>query len=173
MLCMSLLTAWSCSRQNENEQELITTVVYTLKDSVGNQVNLTFKDQDGDGGIAPTLTMNGTIKSNTFYTGTIELLNEAANPVEDITKEIEMESDVHQFFYENNLGIQVGYSDYDINKYPIGLKTTVQTHNAGFGFFKIVLRHMPDKIANGVSNGNISLAGGETDIELEFNIEVK
>jgi hypothetical protein len=47
------------------------------------------------------------------------------------------------------------------------------TENAGTGKLKIVLRHKPDKNASGVANGNIANAGGETDIEVEYNVVIQ
>ena len=32
---------------------------------------------------------------------------------------------------------------------------------------------MPDKFANGVKQGNIANAGGETDIEITFDVEIQ
>ena len=42
----------------------------------------------------------------------------------------------------------------------------------GNGTITVILRHEPDKDASGVSNGDITNAGGETDIEVVFNVEV-
>ncbi|HBK71516.1 MAG TPA: type 1 periplasmic binding fold superfamily protein, partial [Flavobacteriaceae bacterium] len=36
-----------------------------------------------------------------------------------------------------------------------------------------ILRHEPNKSASGVSDGDITNAGGETDIEVIFNITVQ
>jgi hypothetical protein len=38
---------------------------------------------------------------------------------------------------------------------------------------KITLRHEPNKKASGVVGGSITNAGGETDIEVSFDVEVK
>ena len=61
----------------------------------------------------------------------------------------------------------------DANGNPIGLLTTVTTEEPGNGTITVILRHEPDKFALGVSNGDITNAGGETDIEVVFNVEVK
>ena len=36
-----------------------------------------------------------------------------------------------------------------------------------------MLRHEPDKSAAGVSSGDITNAGGETDIEVSFNVIIE
>ena len=41
------------------------------------------------------------------------------------------------------------------------------------GILKIVLRHQPNKSASGVANGDISSAGGSTDVDIEIPIIVK
>lgn len=61
-----------------------------------------------------------------------------------------------------------GYADADANGKPIGLKTILNTGGASSGTLKIILRHQADKNAAGVSNGNPTNAGGETDIEVDF-----
>jgi len=42
----------------------------------------------------------------------------------------------------------------------------------GEGGLRITLRHEPNKTAAGVQNGDITNAGGETDIEVTFTFEV-
>ena len=65
------------------------------------------------------------------------------------------------------------YMDMDGNGNPIGLTTTVTTASAGSGAITITLRHEPDKTAAGVAGGDISNAGGETDIEVTFQVNVQ
>lgn len=174
LLVVGLLTFSSCSKDDpevENEEELITTLNYTLKSSAGETVVLTFKDLDGDGGNAPEIT-GGTLKANTTYTGEMELRNDEEN--EDITEEIEEEDEDHQFFFDSNVaGVSVSYDDQDADGNPIGLKSTLKTGDAGSGYLKVTLRHEPNKSGSGVKGGNIDNAGGETDIEVSFDISVE
>ncbi len=172
----SLLT--SCSKNDDptipNEEELITTLKYILtSDDGGEKVVLCFQDLDGNGGNTPTIT-KGTLKSNTTYIGELVLSNEQKTPSEDITSEIKNEGNDHQFFFQTTISnLKVTYNDQDTNKNPLGLKTTLITKNKGNGTLKITLRHMPNKLGNGVNNGDITNAGGETDIEVTFNITIQ
>ncbi|MEX0812750.1 MAG: hypothetical protein WD048_11090 [Chitinophagales bacterium] len=157
-----------------NEEELITTLTYTLTpQSGGDNVVLTFKDLDGDGGDAPEIS-SGILAANTTYNGTLSLLNEQESPAEDITEEIEEEEDEHQFFFQTTVnGVAINYDDADGDGNPIGLKTILSTGDAGSGTLSITLRHEPNKSASGVADGNIANAGGETDIEVTFNLDVQ
>lgn len=157
-----------------NEEELITTVNYVLTPAGGGSaVTLTFVDLDGDGGNAPTIT-GGTLEMNQTYSGELELLNESENPAEDITEEIEEEDEDHQFFFSSDIaGLTFTYNDMDADGNPIGLKSTLTTGNAGSGTITIILQHEPDKNAAGVSDGDITNAGGEIDIEVTFPIDVQ
>lgn len=156
------------------EPEVITTLNYTLTPmGGGTTVTLSFQDLDGDGGTAPTIT-EGILATNETYTGSLELLNESESPSENITEEIEAEDDEHQFFFATTVSnLSVGYTDQDDNGNPIGLTTTMTTGDAATGTITIILRHQPDKSASGVSSGDISNAGGETDIEVTFPISVQ
>lgn len=157
-----------------NEEELITTLIYTLTPTDSNDVvTLSFTDLDGDGGDDPTI-VNGTLRANTEYEGEIMLLNETETPVEDITVEVIEEAEEHQFFYELDAGgIVIDYDDTDANLQPIGIKTTLNTRLAGVENLKITLIHEPDKSAENVSTGDITNAGGEADIEVSFKITVQ
>lgn len=157
-----------------NEEELITTINYTLTPTNGGTaVILTFKDLDGDGGEAPVIT-GGTLAANQTYTGKLALLNESETPAEDITEEIEEEDEEHQFFFQSSISdLTITYNDQDENGNPIGLNSTLNTGNAATGSITITLRHEPNKSAEGVSEGNINNAGGETDIEVTFPLNVE
>ncbi len=156
-----------------NEEEVITTLEYTLSADGMEDVVLRFEDLDGDGGNAPTIT-GGTLAANTGYTGTIVLLNEQEDPAENITEEIEEEDLEHQFFFQTTVdGLSIGYTDKDANGDPLGLSTSIRTSDAGSGTLTVILRHEPDKKADGVSGGDITNAGGETDIEVSFDIDVQ
>lgn len=181
LLCLALISIGfnSCGddHDHENESELITTVVYTLTPSSGVPVVMTFKDIDGDGGKAPVITTSGSLKSTETYNGSLVLLNESVSPAVDITKEINAEDEAHQFFFEvtGTLAgkLAITYEDKDSQNNPVGLKTKVKPSGTGTGKLKITLRHEPNKKASGVATGSIANAGGETDIEVSFDIEVK
>lgn len=157
------------------EEEVITTLNFTLTpQSGGSAVVMSFVDLDGDGGDAPVIT-GGTLTAGTTYTGSLELLNESEDPAEDITEEIEEEDEEHQFFFSVSGGLDVtaAYNDQDADGNPIGLSSTITANAASSGTFTVILRHEPDKNADGVSDGNIGNAGGETDIEVDFPVTVQ
>ena len=169
------LASWSCDDDDpviENEEEVITTVIYTLNSSAG-AATFTFVDLDGDGAMEPSI-INGTLAANTTYSGSLEFLNQSETPAEDITEEVAEEDDEHQVFYASTVaGLSVAYNDADDDNNPLGLATTLTTGDAGTGTMTITLRHEPNKSAAGVSDGDIANAGGETDIEVTFDVVVQ
>ncbi|MEP1854381.1 MAG: type 1 periplasmic binding fold superfamily protein, partial [Nonlabens ulvanivorans] len=85
----------------ENEEEVITTVEYTLTSTTDatNVVVFTSVDADGEGPLAPVETVTGTLMASTVYDGSIKFLNELESPAEDITVEVAEEADEHEVFY--------------------------------------------------------------------------
>lgn len=156
------------------DEELITTVTYTLTPTSGDVVTLSFSDVDGEGGNAAIVT-GGTLQANMTYTGALDLKNESETPAESITEEIEEEDLDHQFFFSTagGLDLTVEYNDQDSEGNPLGLATNVVTGAASTGTLKVILRHEPEKGASGVSTGDITNAGGETDIEVTFDIVIQ
>jgi hypothetical protein len=65
------------------------------------------------------------------------------------------------------------YDDSDSNGDPVGIVTTVHTGDTGNGLLTITLRHEPDKSATGVAGGDITNAGGDTDLEVTFPVMVE
>lgn len=177
-LFSTILIFTACKKDPEdvNEEEVITTLLYTLTpDGGGTPVILSFRDLDGEDGNDPVV-MGGTLAANQNYSGALELLNESESPAEDITEEIEEEDDEHQFFFESTVnGLSVAYDEEDVDGdgNPVGLKTKLTTGSAGSGTLKVTLKHMPEKSASGVADGDISNAGGNTDIEVQFDIDVQ
>lgn len=169
--------AFSCEKDPviPNQEELITTLIYTLTPLAGGQpVMLTFRDLDGDGGDPPVITSDN-LQSNTQYAGVVTLLNESVQPAEKISEEILDEATDHQFFYEfyDNALASATYADMDSLGYPLGLETVVSTGDPSQGKLRITLRHLPEKDQPGVDNGQITNAGGDTDIEVIFDIRIQ
>jgi len=168
----------SCKKDEpepDNEEELITTLIYTLTpENGGTSVVFTFRDLDGDGGEVPVI-VNGVLAANTTYDTEIQLLNEAETPTEVITTEVKEEGDEHQLFYSQtvDLDMSFAYVDVDDNGDPIGIVTKLETGVASSGMYKITLRHEPNKSATGVSSGDITNAGGSTDIEVTFDVIIQ
>ena len=159
-----------------NEEEVITTMTVTLApQGGGSPVFLQTRDLDGDGPDAPVVTVSGPLEAGQVYNGSIEILNETESPAEDITEEIEEEADEHQFFFlvGGTLDLTTEYDDQDDDGNPIGLAFTATAGAASNGILTVVLRHEPDKDAAGVSDGEIANAGGETDIEQDFSLEIQ
>ena len=157
-----------------NEEEVITTLLFELSpNSGGTPLVLSFRDLDGDGGEQPVITTDD-LQSNETYTGRIEILNEQTSPAIDITDEIREEALEHQIFYQSTTSdLSINYNDQDGNGQPLALITNVTTGDPGSGSLKITLRHEPEKTASGVANGDVTNAGGETDIEVTFSINVQ
>lgn len=157
-----------------NEEELITTLILSMTPTSGGEpVIWSFRDLDGDGGQNPVL-ITEPLTANTEYSTTIQLLNETETPAEDITEEIRMEQEEHQFFFVSSAGTDLIaiYNDQDANGNPIGLETTLSTGVAGTGTLTVTLIHLPEKTAPGVADGLPNQAGGETDIEVVFDVEI-
>jgi hypothetical protein len=178
MMALALTTIFtlnSCSNDDSPvvEEELITTLTATFVGG-GQTITLTSRDADGDGPNAPVINVSGNFAAETTYSGSVQFLNELVNPAENITEEIEEKDLEHQIFYQisNSLG-NFTYSDFDTDGNPLGLEFTFTTGaNPGTGFITITLRHLPNKNASGVSEGNITNAGGSTDIEVTFPIVI-
>lgn len=168
----------SCKEDHDhNEGELITTLMYTLSNPGNETVVFSFSDKDGDGGIAPIVTTSGVLKSGLTYSGTLSVRNDSTNSVVDITEEIAEEDEDHQFFFIPNSALAgkltIQYDDKDGKNNPIGLKTKAIVSGSGNGKLKIILRHLPNKGGVGVGFGDIINAGGETDIEVEFDVTIQ
>jgi hypothetical protein len=173
-LLASTLIFASCSDDDDtpepvNEEEVITTLTVTL-DSGSDTVVMQYQDLDGDGPDAATVTVSGSLSANTTYDGSIILLNETESPAENVTEEIEEDDLDHQFFYTVGSGLDVAaeYGDADSQGNPLGLSFILNTGVASSGGLTFTLRHEPNKPNTGLEN-----AGGETDIEVTFDVTVE
>lgn len=177
-ILLSFIILWSsCGSDNDpiipNEEELITTLILSLQDQNGVTTNISFQDLDGDGGEPPIITAPA-LKANTSYIGTVQFLNELAVPVDNITEEVVEEAIDHQIFYVvSGANITINYTDDDGQGNPLGITTSFITGPPDSGVLTIILRHQPDKNAAGVVQGDPTNAGGETDIEVSFNIIIE
>jgi hypothetical protein len=178
LLFVSVFILSACNNDDdpepENETEIITRVEMKFTNTLNpSEVVLAkFDDPDGPGGNAPIFT-HPTLKAGTVYSVSIELYNDLEG--EDITEEIEEEDDEHQFFFIQTGGIftSIVYDDVDAFGRPVGLKSIFTTGTAGTGTLRVVLRHQLNKAAAGVASGDITNAGGDTDIDIIFNVTVQ
>lgn len=179
-LALASLFIFSCSSDDDsipeivNEEELITTTTISLTSEGNPTVTFTATDLDGDGPNAPVID-DVNLLANTTYTGTVTLLNETESPAEDITEEVAEEADEHQFFYQasTSLNVTTDYADADADGNPVGINFSLITGEASNGTFTVTLRHEPSKGASGVAEGDITNAGGETDVTQTFNVIVE
>ena len=175
---LSALIFSSCSSDDDgapqviNEEEVITTMTVTLT-SNGTTKTMKITDSDGDGPLDPVLKVDA-LDANTTYNGTIEFLNELEDPADNITLEVAEEDDEHQVFYVPSPELQatIVYNDSDANGDPVGLDFTLTTGDASSGTLNVKLIHLPAKDAAGVSEGNPANAGGETDVEAFFDVDI-
>ena len=155
-----------------NEEEVITTMTITLQPSTGgNPVILEIRDLDGpDGPNAPVITVSDDLVFGRSYSGSIVLLNETETPPENITTEVEDESDEHQFFFVINGALQatIDYDNFDNDGNPLGTAFTLSTQGPSVGSLTVVLRHEPKK----PNDGTLADAGGETDISATFPLTI-
>lgn len=176
-----------------NENEVITTVTLRFVPDDGSATfEASFRDPDGDGGGAPTIDPI-TLSSGRTYAVTVSFLNELETPAEDITEEVNDESDVHQVFFtgagvqspstsdDPDAVVEQDYDDTDENGLPVGLASTFTGLQAGTGELTVTLRHMPPVngtavkvagLAELVASGGIEALPGTTDASVTFSVTV-
>ena len=173
--------------QKENTPELITKTTLTFTPSDGGAtVTAMANDPDGEG--VQDIEVAGPInlEPDKSYTLTIQLINELADPTDpeyNITEEVEEEGAEHMFFFSwtndlftdpagdgniDNRADAVNYKDEDESGQPIGLETSWTTAGLASGTFHLVLKHQPD-----LKTGTSTAATGETDLDLEFDINIQ
>jgi len=159
---------------NNNPQELITTVRLTLTDpsNPSTIASVQWRDADGPGGAAPTVdTLR--LRAGQSYEGRIVLLDETKTPADTISNEVEEESSVHQFFYTPSASLAtalaVTITDRDANNYPVGLETTVTTSASTTpltGTLRVVLSHYDAQPKNGTT------PSVESDVDIELPVVI-
>ena len=160
------------------EEELITTLKITLTPSGGGApLTVQFQDLDGEGGNAPVVDRI-VVDAGTVYKGSVQVLNETESPPENITEEVEEESEAHQFFYDTLGGFSpaiVNYSDMESDyvtntgaDHPVGIEFELSVpENAANGQLRVRLSHYDDAPKDGLNPSD------ETDIDVTFNVEVR
>lgn len=158
----------SCDRnEDDNQEELITTVELTFSRAGQADQVFTFKDEDGAGGKSPVID-DIVLAANTAYTVKVSVLNESISPAEDITEEIEAEKDAHLFVYQvSGANATFSATDTDSKGKPVGLNAAVTTAGASSGTLKLTLKHEADKSAAEPLNT------GETDVEATFVLKIQ
>ncbi|MEO1712749.1 MAG: hypothetical protein AAFU60_05380 [Bacteroidota bacterium] len=179
ILCSFFFLLVACNRDKDlfihtDPEEPISSLVYTLTpDQGGPAVVLSWIDRDGAFGDDPVIT-GGTLIANQNYSGSLELSLGTGDFPDDLTEEILEEANEHQFFFSSSLNdVQITYRDQDSNGNPIGIQNALSTKAAGNGTITITLLHLPDKFAEGVSDGHIMNAGGDIDLEIVLPITIE
>jgi hypothetical protein len=163
-----------------SDEELITDLVLTFDNADAQTTDTyTFSDPDGPGGNPPAVDVIALVPG--AYVVSISVLDASdPNNVEDLTGEItQEEADEHQFFFELlNVGdglISIDYLDSDEDGNPIGAETlwSVTGATSGNEIVRVTLLHESDKDAPDAAEGILTPElGGETDIQVEFEVTV-
>lgn len=178
--------------EETNPQEVITTIVLAFTPQAGGDaLEFSWADPENDG--SPVID-DIVLADADDYDLAVRFLNELEDPAEEITEEVDAESDVHQVFVtgtavegpatgENAAAVVThAYDDTDANGLPVGLANTITTVAPGTGTFIVTLRHMPPEndtpvktatAADDVAAGGLESIGGETDAQVTFDLEVQ
>jgi hypothetical protein len=172
ILC--LFTTAACNRDDTPqpvEQELITTIRLIVTDTAGTARTFDYRVQNGFGSTSP-----GTLEVDTVvlpanismpYDVEVRVLNETAQPAEDLTNEIIAERDAHLFLFRvlpSNLLTQFQGGSLDGAGRPFYQRIKLATSTADTGTITVTLLHEPTYKAGETP----ATAGGETDAEAVF-----
>ena len=185
---------------HDHNHGLTTAVVLTFTPSGGGDVlEVVWSDPEGDGNpsiddiVLPDASDHNDHHAQD-YTLALTVLNELEEPIEDVTVEIEEESDVHQFFFTGSgvegpatgdnpsALISQTYADADENGLPVGLLNDISTLALGSAELTVTLRHMPpeggedikiDGLADDVAEEGFAAIGGDNDIQVTFPLTVE
>jgi hypothetical protein len=176
LVIIYLLVFSACKKEKgeTNEEELITTVVISaVPQSGGPALEFRFADLDGPGGNPPSVD-DIELAANTAYNVSIFLLNEAADPAEDITEEVEEESQAHRIYYEVSPGVNLSIDNLnnDVNGVPLGTTSVWTTGAPSTGTVTLTLRHYPGDPPDKQIPDPVNSPKSATDISVNFTLTV-
>ncbi|GAA3518699.1 hypothetical protein GCM10022393_36010 [Aquimarina addita] len=171
-LIVTLVTVFaSCSDDDSdpeviNEEETITTVRLSVTESGTTDTEVYTWTTDSQDDI--------TLSANTTYNFAIEFLDESdPSDVEDITEEVIDESDEHYVFYDNTVNelsfVAAADDVVDADNISINISTDWSTGDAATGILRAFLIHEPTTKTGDTRDD----FGGETDIEVSFDVTVE
>jgi hypothetical protein len=200
VLALSLASACVADddHDHDHDNEIISRVELTFTpEGGGDALVFAFTDPDGDGGMSGTAERVELVAGTTYELG-IRFVNELASPAEDLTVEIEEESEEHMIFVTGDVmgpastlaGALLVHayadleSDYGGNAVgddlPVGLASTITASSAGEGELRILLRHLPELNGEAQKSGDLPamLAAGEdlpgsVDVDVTFDLVVQ
>lgn len=175
LLTGGVLSGCKKDKDEENPEELITTIVLTFtQPGSATPLVYTYDDPDGPGGANPTVN-DIVLAPNKTYNVSISLLNRSVNPPENITEEVEEENKAHRFYFEPSAGSNLTVSDLDTDDdgLPLGLNSTWTTTTAATGTIKITLRHYPSDPPNKAANDPVNSGKSGTDADPVFNVKIQ
>jgi hypothetical protein len=174
----------------DNENEVISTITLTFAPAAGDPLVFAWTDPENDGSpvIDPIV-----LADADDYTLSVAFTNDLAEPPEDITAEIDAESDEHQLFFTGTAvsgpaGVGAAavlthaYADTDADGAPVGLVNNVVTTGTGTGTLIVTLRHLPPQndtpvktstLAEDVATGGIAALPGASDAQVTFDLSVE
>ena len=177
--------------QGENEGELITTVRLGLTPTGGTATEYSWADIEMDG--SPVIDAIE-LDADVIYAVAVRFIDEASDPAEEITSEVNEEGDEHQVFFTGSAvsgpavatdaaaPILHAYDDADVNGLPIGLKNSFTAQTVGAGDLIVTLRHLPPEndaavkvegLAQMVATDGFSAIGGANDVQVTFPVTVE
>lgn len=175
ILTSTLFTACKKDTIEENDNEVITTMKLTFVPvGGGSSQTFQFRDADGPGGAAPTQDQIILAPSKT-YNVTIQLLNETVSPPDDITLEVEAESDAHRFYYAPTAGSNITITglNNDPNGVPVGITSTWTTGAVATGKVTVTLRHFPGTPPGKETSDPVDSPKSTTDVEVVFDSKIQ
>lgn len=198
---IALLCSTACVEDDpdrDHETEIISTVELTFTpDNGSDPVVAMFSDPDGDGGMSGTADAIE-LAADTTYSLEIRLLNDLAEPVEDITEELHDEAEEHLFLITGDAvagpasssasalvvhayaDLESDYGDNLVgDDLPVGIRSIITPKMAGTGQLRVMLRHLPE--FNGAAQKTAGLPAaaangealaGEVDVDVAFELTV-
>ena len=151
-----------------NEEEVITTLTLQFTETSGAEdpFTVTFRDPDGDGGLAPDIFESITLTGGLSYTCSILLLNETETPADTISLEVLAEADEHLFCFEvTGADLDIARTDSD-GEFEVGLESLWTAGALSSGTVMVTLKHQP-----GIKDGTCEV--GDTDVEVEFDVVIE
>jgi hypothetical protein len=184
---------------HDHEGEFITDVELTFQREGSADIVATWSDPEADGDpvVTPIVLADASASAEhvaATYTVSVKFLNTLEDPAEDLTPEIEDESDQHQVFFtgtavagpatgENGSAVVAhAYADTDAAGLPVGLSNTFSTLSLGAGELTVTLRHLPPEndtplkvegLAENVAESGFSGIGGDSDAQVTFELSVE